>query len=90
VSATGKKPADPYDNAKAESSMRTLKGEEVNAKTSVDREDARRQIGALIAAVYNAKCLHSALSDKPPVEFEAEFRRHIRNPTNRDEALSPN
>ena len=84
------RPANPYDNAKAESFMKTLKQEEVNAKTYVDLEDARRQIGAFIDDVYNAKRLHSALGYKPPVEFEADLGRDIRNPTNKDEALSPN
>jgi len=53
-------------------------------------QDARRQIGIFIEDVYNAKRLHSALNYQPPVEFEAEFRRNTRNPTNQDEALSPN
>ena len=70
--------------------MKTLKQEEVYANAYVDLEDARRQIGVFIEDVYNAKRLHSALSYKPPVEFEAEFRRDNRNPTNQDEALSPN
>ncbi len=90
VAVSMSRPANPYDNAKAESFMKTLKLEEVNAKTYVDLEDARRKIGAFIEDVYNKKRLHSALSYKPPVEFEAEFRRDTRNPTNQDDALSPN
>ena len=80
----------PYDNAKAESLMKTLKHEEVNAKAYADLEDARRQIGAFIDTVYNAKRLHSALGYKPPVEFEAELRRDNRNHPNQDNALSLN
>jgi len=90
IAVSMSRPANPYDNAKAESFMKTLKQEEVNAKTYVDLEDARRQIGAFIDDVYNAKRLHSALGYKPPVEFEADLGRDIRNPTNKDEALSPN
>ena len=90
IAVSMSRPANPYDNAKAESFMKTLKQEEVYANTYVDLEDARRQIGVFIEDVYNAKRLHSALSYKPPVEFEAEFRRDNRNPTNQDEALSPN
>ena len=90
VAVSMSRPANPYDNAKAESFMKTLKGEEVNAKTYVDREDARRQIGAFIETVYNAKRLHSALGYKPPEEFEAALRRDNRSQPNQQDALSPN
>ena len=65
----------PYDNAKAESFMRTLKEEEVNAKTYATIEEARADIGAFIENVYNRGRLHSALGYKPPVEFEADLAR---------------
>jgi transposase InsO family protein len=65
--------ANPYDNAKAESFMKTLKAEEVNGKAYATIDQARRDIGAFIDKVYNAQRLHSALGYKPPVEFEAEF-----------------
>jgi putative transposase len=80
----------PYDNAKAESFMKTLKTEEVEAKTYLDLDDARRQLGAFIDTIYNKKRLHSALGDKPPIEFEAELRRDNCNQANQDEALSLN
>jgi putative transposase len=80
----------PYDNAKAESFMKTLKTEEVNGKAYVNIEDARRQIGAFIEIVYNAKRLHSALGYKPPVEFEAELRRTNHSQRDDREALSLN
>ncbi len=67
------RPANPYDNAKAESFMKTLKTEEVNGKAYKDLEDARQQIGAFIETAYNTKRLHSALGDKPPVEFEEDL-----------------
>ena len=89
IAVSMSRPANPYDNAKAESFMKTLKHEEVNAKAYVDLDDARRQIGAFIEDVYNAERLHSALGYKPPAEFEAGLRRETRNPTNQDEALSP-
>ena len=82
--------ANPYDNAKAESFMKTLKAEEVNAKTYATIEDARSQIGAFIETVYNVERLHSALGYKPPAEFEADLSRS-RNPKPMEEAaLSPN
>ena len=65
----------PYDNAKAERFMRTLKDEEVNGKTYASLEDARSRIGAFLETVYNRGRLHSALGYKPPVEFEEELRQ---------------
>jgi len=90
IPASMSRVGNPYDNAKAESFMKTLKTEEVEAKTYVDLDDARRQIGDFIDTVYNAKRLHSALGYKPPVEFEAELRRDNRNHPNQDNALSLN
>ena len=65
--------ANPYDNAKAESFMKTLKTEEVNGKAYATLTHARRDIGRFIDTVYNTERLHSALGYKPPVEFEAEL-----------------
>jgi putative transposase len=65
----------PYDNAKAERFMRTLKEEEVNGKTYASLEDARQRVGAFLETIYNRSRLHSALGYKPPVEFEAELRQ---------------
>lgn len=73
IAVSMSRPANPYDNAKAESFMKTLKAEEVNAKTYATLDHARRDIGKFIEDVYNAKRLHSALGYKPPVEFEAEL-----------------
>ena len=69
------RPGNPYDNAKAESFMKTLKAEEVDGRTYANLEDARRQIGAFIDEIYNADRLHSALGYKSPVAFEAEVRK---------------
>ena len=73
--------ANPYDNAKAESFMKTLKAEEVNGKAYATLDHARRDIGAFIDTVYNTQRLHSALGYKPPAEFEAELRLSS-NPAN--------
>lgn len=67
------RPANPYDNAKAESFMKTLKAEEVNAKTYATLDHARNDIGSFIETVYNTQRLHSALGYKPPAEFEQEL-----------------
>jgi putative transposase len=63
----------PYDNAKAESFMKTLKQEEVDGRTYRDIQDARSAIGVFLEDVYNRQRLHSALAYRPPVEFEAHL-----------------
>ncbi len=80
----------PYDNAKAESFMKTLKAEEVNGKAYANLESARRDIGAFIEDVYNTQRLHSALGYKPPVEFEAELSQSRNRQLEAGTALSPN
>jgi putative transposase len=65
----------PYDNAKAESFMKTLKQEEVNASAYRDADDARARIGLFIEEVYNRQRLHSALDYRPPAEYEASLPR---------------
>jgi putative transposase len=82
--------ANPYDNAKAESFMKTLKAEEVNGKAYSTLDQARRDIGAFIETVYNTQRLHSALGYKPPVEFEAELSQSRNRLPEAETALSPN
>jgi len=60
----------PYDNAKAERFMRTLKYEEVHLTEYETLIEARASIRRFIEDVYNRKRLHSALGYRPPVEFE--------------------
>ncbi len=60
----------PYDNAKAESFMKTLKYEQVYLSEYDTLADARAQIGHFLGAVYNQKRLHSSLGYLPPAEFE--------------------
>ena len=60
----------PYDNARAERFMRTLKEEEVYGTSYLNLEDARARIGEFLEQVYNRRRLHSALRYLTPEEFE--------------------
>jgi putative transposase len=60
----------PYDNARAESFMKTLKAEEVYLREYRDQDDARASIQKFIEDVYNRKRLHSALGYLSPDAFE--------------------
>ena len=66
--------ANPYDNAKAESFMKTLKTEEVNGKAYRSLEHAREDVGRFLEITYNRERLHSALRYQPPAEFEAGLK----------------
>jgi putative transposase len=61
----------PYDNAKAESFMSTLKREEVDGRAYRTTLEARRSIGRFIDDIYNRQRLHSALNYLAPADFEA-------------------
>lgn len=60
----------PYDNARAESFMRTLKCEEVYLSEYRDLEDARERIGEFLENYYNRQRRHSSLGYRSPVAFE--------------------
>jgi putative transposase len=88
--ASMSRPGNPYDNAKAESFMKTLKAEEADGKAYLDLDDARRQIGAFIEEIYNADRLHSALGYASPIAFEKDFKEAERRKQETLTALSPN
>ena len=52
----------PYDNAMAESFMKTLKTEEVEGRPYRDLAQAKSDIASFIEEVYNRTRLHSALA----------------------------
>lgn len=61
----------PYDNAFAESFMKTIKTEEVYLWEYQTLEDVLIRIPYFIEDVYNQKRLHASLGYMPPNEFEA-------------------
>jgi transposase InsO family protein len=63
----------PYDNAQAESFMKTLKYEEVYLSEYANLTEARSRIGHFLEQVYNRERLHSRLGYVPPEEFEIKL-----------------
>jgi putative transposase len=71
----------PYDNATAESFIKTLKSEEVYLWEYRTLEDVQIRLPFFIQEVYNRKRLHSSLGYQPPVEFEELFLNQNPCPT---------
>ena len=64
------RPGCPYDNAMAESFMKTLKHEEIDASQYRDIDHLRRAMVEFLETNYNKTRLHSALGYSPPEEYE--------------------
>jgi len=68
--ASMSRPGNPYDNARCERFMQTLKQEEIYASAYRDMEHLRENLGDFMEQYYNKKRLHSALGYRTPEEFE--------------------
>jgi transposase InsO family protein len=64
------RPGNPYDNAKCERFMKTLKQEEIYCSEYRDMEHLRADLSVFLDRYYNATRLHSALGYLSPDEFE--------------------
>lgn len=62
----------PYDNARCESFLKTLKQEQIHCQRFGTLEELRSKLAEFIDEYYNHQRLHSALGYRSPAEFEAE------------------
>jgi putative transposase len=65
----------PYDNAYAESFLKTLKHEEINMYEYRTMGDVIERLPRFLEEVYNRRRLHSALGYVPPEEYELNYAR---------------
>jgi putative transposase len=78
ISISMSRRGNPYDNAFAESFMKTLKTEEVYLWEYRTLDDVQKRIPYFLEGVYNKKRLHASLDYMPPNEFEATLQGGIR------------
>lgn len=76
------RPGNPWDNAWAESFMKTLKAEEVDGQAYRNLAHAKSSIGSFIDTIYNRQRLHSSLKYLTPAEFEERQTLPIVNQCN--------
>ncbi len=79
----------PYDNAKAESFMKTLKCEHVHLNDYRSFADVIEQLPRFIDEVYNTRRLHSALGYLPPCNSKKDGTRPPRAPLGQPPACWP-
>lgn len=65
----------PYDNAKCESFIKTLKQEEIYTRQYRDRAELETCLRHFLEHYYNRRRLHSALNYRSPEQFERHLRQ---------------
>jgi putative transposase len=70
IESSMSRPGNPYDNAKCESFIKTLKQEEIYTRQYRDRADLELHIAEFLEEYYNRRRLHSALGYRSPESFE--------------------
>ena len=65
--------ANPWDNAKCESFMKTLKHEEIRTNEYRDLEHLRQNLAEFFDQYYNSQRVHSALGYTTPEDFEKQI-----------------
>jgi len=71
MTASMSRPAYPYDNARCESFIKTLKQEEIYCHRYRHLQELRSHLREFLEEYYNRRRLHSALGYRTPAEFEA-------------------
>lgn len=66
-------PGNPYDNAQAESFMKTLKVEEVYVTRCETFNELATRLPYFIEEIYNERRMHSALDFQSPNHFETQL-----------------
>jgi transposase InsO family protein len=67
----------PYDNAKCESFIKTLKQEEIYTRQYRDHADLELHIAEFLEQYYNRLRLHSALGYRSPANFERSLQPQV-------------
>jgi len=89
IAASMSRIGNPYDNAKAERFMRTLKTEQIDGTLYRNLAHARADIGGFIEQIYNSQRLHTALGYLTPIAFEDLHRAHIQRRSNTPVSAAP-
>jgi transposase InsO family protein len=72
------RPASPWENGKCESFIKTLKREEIDARSYASFAELRQHVDEFMEQVYNKVRLHSALGYRSPEEFEQLPRPEVK------------